>query len=366
MLLLAVRKDALGAGSDAPAESLLETVYTPGAADREDAFLSSLPRNFNTCGPRAGKRCGKRPGESLLRNRLIRATTLARPDHLAISRAFWADTSASETFARLLLDAMASAYRLHLERQQKHCPAPESLPAAIVNKTGRDPLPADTVEEIVALYKLFQAANPRPKAARSNKNKREIEKTLPNDAAIYACWYSQLRELVDRCPSLADKLDVVALPGGGFTGDWYIGILKGSVSPVLGRSIIEKRICTRDEEYKRFARGWAFPNRKSLIGTGRMAWPRAWEVPLERVLRIHCDCAFALPHPGLFRHLHWPPIASGLATHAPCRTAAEAGVGGEDDTNSRSPTALSRAQDDAVIRGTNLLPAIFRYRRNAL
>ena len=94
---------------------------------------------------------------------------------------------------------------------------------------------------------------------------------------------------MDRQPNLAEVLDVIALPGGGFTGDWYVGIVKGSVSPALGRTIIEKMMCTREEEYKRFGLGLGLPCRKSLAGTGHMAWPRAWDIPVERVLAMHHD-----------------------------------------------------------------------------
>ena len=62
---------------------------------------------------------------------------------------------------------------------------------------------------------------------------------LPPDAGIYLCWYTQLRDLIMRHPQLATELEVCALPGGGFTGNWYLGILKGSVSLALGTSIID-------------------------------------------------------------------------------------------------------------------------------
>jgi hypothetical protein len=212
-----------------------------------------------------------------------------------IARAFWADLSASETLSCLLLDAVASGYRDHFEEGQ----GLNGLLSRFVNdvkrinaaencgKSHEAPAFDQTIAEVTALYNLLQLAHPRLKPARRKGKKQNPKEVLPDDAAAYVCWYSQLRELVERCPNLAEQLYVVALPGGGFTGDWYIGILNGSVSPALGRVILEKIICTREEEYKRFAFGLGLPNRKSLTGTGHMAWPRAWHIPMEEVLAIH-------------------------------------------------------------------------------
>ena len=76
----------------------------------------------------------------------------------------------------------------------------------------------------------------------------------------------QVRELIDRRPALATELDIRALPGGGFRGDWFIGIAHGSVSPALGRHIIEM-LCRKEEDYRRFARGVGLPTRSEKRST---------------------------------------------------------------------------------------------------
>jgi hypothetical protein len=101
--------------------------------------------------------------------------------------------------------------------------------------------------------------------------------------------------LIAREPSLAGDFRVCALPGGGFRGDWFIGILRGSVSPELGQEVIEK-LCRLGEEYKRFTRGVGLPVSASFLDRGcdYFAWPLAVQppfekatVPLTRVFDIH-------------------------------------------------------------------------------
>jgi hypothetical protein len=88
---------------------------------------------------------------------------------------------------------------------------------------------------------------------------------------------------------------ICALPGGGFRGDWFIGILHGSVSRELGQEVVEK-LCRPDEEYKRFARGVGLPVSQSFLDENcdYFAWPGAIEEPcqhatvsLRRVFDIH-------------------------------------------------------------------------------
>jgi KaiC/GvpD/RAD55 family RecA-like ATPase len=92
------------------------------------------------------------------------------------------------------------------------------------------------------------------------KDKIKGEKLYP-DSVFYICWYSQLRELIDCYPGLASKLKVFSLPGGGFTGDWRIALLKGSVSINLGNEVL-KFLCSENEDYKRFVRGIGLPTKE--------------------------------------------------------------------------------------------------------
>jgi KaiC/GvpD/RAD55 family RecA-like ATPase len=116
----------------------------------------------------------------------------------------------------------------------------------------------------------------------------------PN-ASVYFCWYSQLRELIINNPNLTNELEIRPLPGKGFTGDWRIGIMRGSVSINLGRKTIEM-LCSEKEEYKRFALGVGLPVRKKFkehihhgrkLETNFYAWPGSDEIMLDEVFKIH-------------------------------------------------------------------------------
>jgi KaiC/GvpD/RAD55 family RecA-like ATPase len=111
------------------------------------------------------------------------------------------------------------------------------------------------------------------------------------NSAVYLGWYSQLRELIDEHPELGPKLKVIALPGGGIRGDWYLGVVKGSVSVKLGLNIIEI-LTNKNEDNRRFIRGVGLPVFGSVADVGpkgsqpSMAWYRG-RVPLSDVLKIH-------------------------------------------------------------------------------
>jgi len=211
-----------------------------------------------------------------------------------IARRFWVDLSASETLSCALLDAMASGYTTHIGKKLTR----KKLFGDVLKLSKARPAYRKIAREVAALYRLFQLTRPLPRDDDRNDEEQKYKKVLVDDAAVYLCWYSQLRELVDRKSGLAEKLDVLALPSGGFTGDWYIGIVKGSVSPALGRTII-KMMCAREEEYKRFGVGLGLPVRKSLLGKGHMAWPRAWEIPVGQILAMH-HCALSRSDIGIY------------------------------------------------------------------
>jgi KaiC/GvpD/RAD55 family RecA-like ATPase len=181
-------------------------------------------------------------------------------------------------------------------------------------KKSMPPLWSDEHKELIALMRLLRKGhNAALVKARERLNMEkpgkefadsEVEDfvrsgslTLPSDADILVCWYSQLRELVDWNPELAEDLRVCPLPGGGFRGDWYIGILKGSVSEDLGREAID-RLCRLEEDYKRFARGVGLPVRRSFSEPKNeyFAWPIAIDpydrrkfvkIPVTDVFGIH-------------------------------------------------------------------------------
>ena len=90
--------------------------------------------------------------------------------------------------------------------------------------------------------------------------KTETDIGLIGNSIFYICWYSQLRDLLGCNPELSSKLEVFALPGGGFTGDWEVALLKGSVSANLGIEVL-KFLCSKEEDYKRFVKGVGLPSK---------------------------------------------------------------------------------------------------------
>ncbi|MBM4017838.1 MAG: hypothetical protein FJ288_05830 [Planctomycetes bacterium] len=225
---------------------------------------------------------------------------------------FWFDRSATETLACALMDALiaggdfkdvknVSAVRqdfkfawgdpkerkkLYLrEKQDALCKKFIAALKGDRRAQGADNWLTDRqLDELVALTELFHKTG----------SPDRLRCRLVPDACVYLCWYSQLRDLIDEYPQLADHLAVCALPGGGFTGDWFVGVARGSVSIGLGREVLDI-LCERAEQYKRFAIGVGLPTLRAFYeGVEReggnpdfFAWPRGLHVPLERLLQIH-------------------------------------------------------------------------------
>jgi KaiC/GvpD/RAD55 family RecA-like ATPase len=147
--------------------------------------------------------------------------------------------------------------------------------------------------ELIALQELFFHSLKYDLRENIHLNKKEENRYLHGNSILYACWYSQLRDLIGRHPELAPKLRVAPLPGGGFRGDFFLGIIKGSVSETLGRKVIEL-LFNEQEEYKRFVRGVGLPvttrfyAKKESTSSGFLAWPSSKE-RLNKILRIHRD-----------------------------------------------------------------------------
>ena len=271
---------------------------------------------------------------------------LEAPLNLKIQRMFWYDRTASETLACALLDTLLceSPQRKKLRVAEKNLratekelwAAEEKLQAAeeklrAVEKLSEDvkrarmakkhamndlnavwiklleqtELTTPQKENVEALCDLFyemygpdeyhsNEVNRDEKANRAKAILDGEQQEMPSDAGIYLCWYSQLRDLIKREPSLAQELAVCALPGGGFTGDWFIGVVKGSVSLALGQQII-KMLCGREEDYKRFVHGVGLPVSESFYKQDPnapakfYAWPHAVDIFLTDIKRIYDD-----------------------------------------------------------------------------
>lgn len=177
----------------------------------------------------------------------------------------------------------------------------------IYNKLKDEKSYNDTViNNLISLCTLLHNKKGNDKKnADSNHKQQEIEK---KEVDIHICWYSQLRALIHNDNKLADKLNVVPLPGRGFKGDWYLGIVRGSVSTSLGKTVIEK-LCNKSEEYKRFARGIGIPTLNEFYSAKKnkkdyFAWPGAsQEMTLNHVINIHrkAICRSYIPGYSKFR-----------------------------------------------------------------
>ncbi len=105
------------------------------------------------------------------------------------------------------------------------------------------------------------------------------------DSAVYLCWYSQIRELINQYPKMARLINIEPLPGRGVTGDWFLGIIKGSVSIQLGQNVINM-LCDETEDFKRYNRGIGLPMRQTFYGKNLKAW-QGTDISLDRVREIH-------------------------------------------------------------------------------
>ena len=131
--------------------------------------------------------------------------------------------------------------------------------------------------------KIKDGEEEKDKKQKGEKTDIEEKEQFLEDSTFYICWYSELRELIKSYPYLASQLFVYSLPGGGFTGDWRIALMKGSVSVNLGFDVL-KLLCAEEEDYKRFVMGVGLPtnsrfykgqNFKENVKSKFLAWPNS-------------------------------------------------------------------------------------------
>jgi KaiC/GvpD/RAD55 family RecA-like ATPase len=144
--------------------------------------------------------------------------------------------------------------------------------------------------ELRSLHKIFSLSQKYSLRNGDLGEAKKNEKALCPNAAMYLCWYSQLRDLLQQHPALSSQMRIVALPSGGFSGDWFLGIGKGSVSVKLGYDVI-KILCGETEEFKRFVRGVGLPvterfNAKDQSGKEFYLGPYSTE-PLHEIIELH-------------------------------------------------------------------------------
>lgn len=154
------------------------------------------------------------------------------------------DRKAKETLTSLFLDAMFEARPPYpFDGIDDFVGYIEHLASDM--EAGTDAV----VRPLIALTKILGRATPHK-----------------DDADVLICWFSQVRDLLHYPESknrVAPRqqwlpLEAVALPGRGFTGDWRLGVLKGSLSPKLGERIIEV-LCSKQEQYNRLLLGIGLP-----------------------------------------------------------------------------------------------------------
>lgn len=179
----------------------------------------------------------------------------------------------TETLSCLLLDSIVTAY----EQDVQKVTSQNSASAEIVMD---NPLLQDAFEHfhkgsinktlLKQLYYLNLLFNDMDKQYVTDKyhstekwNKmcdHSTEKCnkMYDNSIMYICWYTQLRDFLRDNPQHISKLAVMGLPGGGFSGDWMIEVMPGSLSNVLGTDTLDL-MCKPEEEIKRFIQGVGLP-----------------------------------------------------------------------------------------------------------
>ena len=290
VLLLAFRQDILLAchdnGTLSPwGKDLRSRLEKPG--------WSGIPANVSEIGPQSWE------DVYLLAMALLRTANANSNLEPPISHAFCVDRSADETLACALMDAIIAGMpesdagwireQVLDAVEKKGRVQSRSLRDEFYRSFGkklRGSFAENQFFEVRWLGKLLQLAKDADSDGR-----------LVSDASVFLCWYSQLRDLIERNENLADRLQVCALPAGGFTGDWFVGISQGSVSKSLGKTILQV-LCSETEEYKRFAMGVGLPVSTRMYGGAKTgtnkdldprfyAWPNSHCVPLRKLLVFH-------------------------------------------------------------------------------
>lgn len=173
---------------------------------------------------------------------------------------FWIDQRAVESYSCILLDALVAGLRQSTinDDQLPNKAEDARSPFASILAQGDFCSDPNVQQELLALHALLTPISEEIARMNWRNPHGDTRVHLPEDSGVYVCWYSQLRELIARRPDLTGKIGFCALPGGGFKGDWYIGVGMGSVSKSLGDDVIEL-LNHPQEVYKRWARGVGLP-----------------------------------------------------------------------------------------------------------
>jgi len=205
----------------------------------------------------------------------------------------------TETLSCLLIDAVISGSINSLNKLENDSSEILNIQNVLEEIGGK----SDNIcDELIALRKLMLLSS-NTKYLTKNKSSKNIniyEKTekknskMVDRAKLFICWYSELRDILQFKPELAARIEVCALPGKGFKGDWRIGVLAGSVNYSLGFKVL-KELCSEQEDYKRFVKGIGLPtghrffrDQDKEFCKSSKAWPNAQEEnTLGKIYQIH-------------------------------------------------------------------------------
>jgi KaiC/GvpD/RAD55 family RecA-like ATPase len=156
----------------------------------------------------------------------------------------------------------------------------------------------DNLYHLGILFNAIKKSKPEGNSPKGNSSEQKDD-ILDNDAKLQIGWYSQIRQLIKNHPEWAEQMDIRALPGRGFRGDWYLAIAKGSVSMDLGINAIQI-LTTKHEEYNRFAKGIGLPVRHEFMKDEHnfYAWPHSGNVKASEIFKIHRQAFSRASIPG--------------------------------------------------------------------
>ena len=203
-------------------------------------------------------------------------------DHLNSSKASFDCLHVPETYTCALMDALAPSLECKTHRRaedvfesyERDFDRGMDIRQSLVGVVS-----GEKVREVEAFGELL---NGRPCR---DSVEAEARRMFDEDSEIRLCWYSELRQMLEDDTERRDWR-IHALPNGGFRGDWFLGIVSGSVSVNFGLEVIDS-ICNKTEEFDRYERGVGLPTRLEFYTESFPAWPGAEKVTLRDVYGIY-------------------------------------------------------------------------------
>lgn len=151
----------------------------------------------------------------------------------------------NETLSCNMLDSIVTAYR---QNNSKRALLPEAF-----EDFRRNGVSEALLKQLYYLNIMFCDLD------KEQIKKKYYSRKLYDNSAMYICWYTQLREFLKDNPEYISEICITGMPGGGFSGDWMIEVMPGSLSSDLGVDTLNL-LCNREEEIKRFIQGVGLPS----------------------------------------------------------------------------------------------------------